>query len=467
VLGPIAPGDVSKAAERLLDGGVSAARKDEGGMTCYLVAAKSGNDELVQVLVDRGVRVTGTDARGSTGLHLACEAVERASERVEQLKKTLERALSRDAEARQRVLDRGGTEQELANLRLDTPGAQAEYDAEVRKAEGCVNLVKAFVQAGVDTSVKNDDLQTAMDIATRQGVDKRIGMLLAGGSDEAGGEQSELLVKAGGKSLHQAVYRHDEEAVRALIALGADVNQISDDTQSVGSLAGNTPLALALRPPFDLALADILLQAGADANFRNDQSSTALASLFSHDTNIRVEPRHLQDNVPGKLVALMKQYNCDLNAGVNAELDTLLCHAIRSPYGGSALVGRKSFKRAVVDALMKQRVDVNKANAEGGTPLMYCCEGSFDAMEDIEISLLEAGADVNARDKNGATPLHYAASNSRAGDALQLARQLFDFGKPDVGAVNNAGKTPLDIAGDQGNEPLVKLLLGKMQVARV
>jgi ankyrin repeat protein len=36
---------------------------------------------------------------------------------------------------------------------------------------------------------------------------------------------------------------------------------------------------------------------------------------------------------------------------------------------------------------------------------------------------------------------------------------LFDFGRPDISAADNEGRTPLDIATRSNNESLVKFLL--------
>ncbi len=73
-------------------------------------------------------------------------------------------------------------------------------------------------------------------------------------------------------------------------------------------------------------------------------------------------------------------------------------------------------------------------------------------------TLLDAGAYVNAKDKWGNTQLHYIAGSSQRG-AKEAVGLVMDFGRPDVNAVNNEGKTVLDIATEKNDEALIKFLL--------
>ena len=115
----------------------------------------------------------------------------------------------------------------------------------------------------------------------------------------------------------------------------------------------------------------------------------------------------------------------------------------------------------MIDRILKEAVDVNVTNRFGESPLMHACEKDFEIMENVQIRLLEIGANVNAIDEKSNTALHYAARNLSKADAKALANVLIDFGV-DITRANNEGKTALDIATEQNNEPLVKLLLDKM-----
>lgn len=93
-------------------------------------------------------------------------------------------------------------------------------------------------------------------------------------------------------------------------------------------------------------------------------------------------------------------------------------------------------------------------------PRSYPYGGRVCTEDDVEVLelLLEAGADINAKDQWGNTLLHYIAGSSTRG-TKEAAALVMDFGTPDVNAVNNEGKTALDIAVEKNDEALVKFLL--------
>jgi hypothetical protein len=103
----------------------------------------------------------------------------------------------------------------------------------------------------------------------------------------------------------------------------------------------------------------------------------------------------------------------------------------------------------VLDALLKDRMDINFTNKDGDTALLLLCARNPN-LEAIE-HLLKAGAHVNIANLAGQTPLHIAVTSSN----YELAKRLLQAGAdPNIPGPNG---TPVAIA--TGN--LVELLTPK------
>ena len=104
-----------------------------------------------------------------------------------------------------------------------------------------------------------------------------------------------------------------------------------------------------------------------------------------------------------------------------------------------------------VRALLKQRVDVNAALADGTTALHWAAEANTT---EIARLLIAAGAKANAANRYGVTPLTLAATNGNAA----LAEVLLKAGaKPNVTV--GEGETILMTAARTGNVATIKALV--------
>lgn len=111
----------------------------------------------------------------------------------------------------------------------------------------------------------------------------------------------------------------------------------------------------------------------------------------------------------------------------------------------------KSGDRATVRTLLQQRANVNAAEADGSTPLLWAAEA-----DDVEtaVLLLNAGANANAANRNGITPLWLAAGNRDA----ELASVLLKAGaNPNVSLPG--GEALLMAAARAGNAELAEALI--------
>ncbi|PWT98602.1 MAG: hypothetical protein C5B51_28870 [Terriglobia bacterium] len=110
-------------------------------------------------------------------------------------------------------------------------------------------------------------------------------------------------------------------------------------------------------------------------------------------------------------------------------------------------------RAAAVDMIAKKSADVNAAEADGSTPLLWAA--SFNDA-DLVKRLLQAGANPNIRNQLGSTPLVEAALNANT-DAI---RALLDAGA-DPNAAGADGQTALMVVARTSNVAAARLLLDK------
>ena len=433
-----AAGEMYQTATLLIEAKASPHKKDEEGKTCYHHAARDGNWEFVQALQDKGTRLKGIIDGGENGLHIAAYNARRAVEKINSTQKIINQR--KDEAARRNRTDDGieKMEQELKKAH--------EY------LEDFFKTVKAFVDGGVDPDEANNNLEKPLEIAKRSGA-KKIAALLDGSYVE-GDEEAELKAGAGGMTLHEAAVKNDLEAIRSLIALGADVNEIND----VHRFRGTTPLAVACGI-FNAESIQLLLEAGADPNFKDGSGQTCIAYMFSFMTG-QIDSKIFTEKKPQKVLKMLLDAGLNINDTVDDTFNTILIRSCFSPNDspGSPL----SLRNTLIEEVIRYGTDLNAKNKHGQTALMGVCLQKFRDNETLMLTLLENGAKTDVYDISGSTPLMYAACNANNMDAKQAAELLFDFGDVLPNAVNNDGKTALDYATEKNNEVLVKLLLSKM-----
>jgi uncharacterized protein len=113
----------------------------------------------------------------------------------------------------------------------------------------------------------------------------------------------------------------------------------------------------------------------------------------------------------------------------------------------------KSGQRAAAIDMIAKKADVNAAESDGSTALLWAANLN-DA--DLAARLLKAGADPKVHNGLGSTPLAEAAFNSNTA----LIKALLDAGA-DPNAAGPDGQTPLMIVARTANVAAAKLLLDK------
>jgi ankyrin repeat protein len=106
-----------------------------------------------------------------------------------------------------------------------------------------------------------------------------------------------------------------------------------------------------------------------------------------------------------------------------------------------------------VNRLIQEGVDVNAADKEGRTLLMWAAR--FNADEAVLLALIEKGANVNAASLHGATPLMFAAISHLNHTALLPSLEK----GANVNATDKNGTTPLMIAAMHNSVPAILSVL--------
>jgi len=342
------------------------------------------------------------------------------------------------------ILLRAGADPKVAN----EYGATALYAA---ADFADPTLTKKLLAAGADPNMALNSGESPLMLAARQGHVATVHALLEAGANPSAKEKNGLQT-----ALMWAVAGHHSGVTKELVQYKADVN--------AASKTGFTALMFAARGDKDSAVT--LLNAGADPNLKiPDWGGTALSIAATMGQ--------------AQIVEALLNKGADINYR-DTNSFTALHSAMRdSEYGEDQAQRTRAVETAKV--LLAHGADVNarlhqekptvralnELQFEGATPLLLAAE--VNNLEAIKV-LVAAGADPNIPTAYGTTALMLAAgagtdvqrarSIEERGMAVETARYLLDHGA-DVNAVGEFGWTPLHNAAYQGLTDVIELLVDR------
>jgi ankyrin repeat protein len=228
--------------------------------------------------------------------------------------------------------------------------------------------------------------------------------------------------------LHWAVYRVDEELVKALLARGAKADVVN--------AYGSSPLSEAVRVA-NPALVEALIKAGADVNRSNQDGQTPIMLaartgavkvadlLLGNGANVNLQEEYRGQSAlmwaaaegHPEMVAFLISKGARVNARARAnDWPSQMTNEPRVQYrptGGLTpmLYAARTGCRACIEALLKAGADINLPNPDGMTPMMMAIDnGQYETAR----YLLDRGANPHTWDWWGRTPL-YIVINMRGG----------------------------------------------------
>ncbi|PNH03306.1 Ankyrin-3 [Tetrabaena socialis] len=339
-------------------------------------------------------------------------------------------------------------------------------------ATGHKAVVEFLLRAGADVEAKDNEDGTALHWASQEDFKEVVEVLLRAGADVAAINEAS---RNGWTALHLAGHHGHMQVAAMLLRGGADPEARDEALESMDRMRapgkigaaqqhaasavmrrrcrapGSLLDAIGGRTPFDLAKEEgkaelvALLQPGiapAKAPKRKDPVVRNAASEWA-------------------LLAAAKQ-------GELPEVERLLANPdanpnVKSANGWTALHWACSNGHTeVVEALLRAGADVAAQDNEDGTALHWASQEGFTEVVEV---LLRAGANVAATDEatcvvhmralcwNRWTALHFAS----AGGHEEVVALLLEGGA-DVRAKNEDGRTPLDLAKEEGMAEVVALL---------
>jgi ankyrin repeat protein len=482
--------------EALLKAGAEANATEEDGTTPLMLASASGSADAVKDLLDHGAEVNAKEgAHGQTALMFAASLNRDAAIRV-----LMEHHADSSVTTRVTHVDcnpcatfdadgnpipeggrggRGRADASDGNAASDgnpasggrsgrgrsgAPAAESDSAKPAGAAAprnsadpnglnafaGAIGLQGAVYKAGGSSS-ETKDIQAVVDklVAKVDEMEKRLPPPPPDPNAPPRFERAKATVMGGMTALLYAAREGHLEAARALLDMGADINEISAADKT-------SPLVMAIMNGH-LDLAHFLVVYGADPNLANDQGLSPLyATIDVHWAPKGWFPAPITGQEKVTYLDLMTAL-LDDGANPNARVGKKLWfrafgdHTWVDPGGGTA------FLRAAVAVdvpamklLVAHGADPNIATTGGDTPLMVASGVGWaanfsinapDAWLEAAKYCVQLGADVNAVDSRGYTALHGAAYLGNH----NLIQYLIDKGA-DVKAVAKDKNTVADMA---------------------
>jgi ankyrin repeat protein len=408
-----------KRASRVLELLLEAGDQPECGKILGSVLIKhshAGNEEVVQLLLDKGADVNAQGGEYGNALQAA--------------------SWGGHKEVVQQLLDKGAD--------VNAQGGEYGNALQAASERGHKEMVQQLLGKGADVNAQGGHFGNALQAASLGGHKEIVQQLLGKGAN----------VNAQGGFYANALYAASEkghkEIVQQLLDKGADVN-------AQGGKYSNALQAALERG--HLEIVQQLLDKSADVNAQGGKYSNALQAalvgghleivqqLLDKGANVNAQGGDFGNALYAALVGGYKEVVQQL-LGKGADVNAQGGH-----FGNALYAASERGHKEIVQQLLGKGADVNTQGGHFGNALQAA---SWGGHKEIVQQLLDKGADVNAQGGEDGNALQAASW----GGHKEVVQQLLDKGA-DVNAQGGQYGNALQAASWGGHKEVVQQLLGK------
>ncbi len=435
---------------------------DEQERNLYHYAVKYRNADAIQFLSEQGVKPR-PDKYGNSPLHLLAESVVSINqlESIEDDFYAVAVALMKAKDNPKRKNDNGKTPYWLACERVNYPVLKAMGEEKVamnaigEEQKNILHLIcdraghrkndKNWLSAAAKSlkaiiatesiDVEDTDIFGCSPLKYAQRNDAMdLAAILLGNDDESA---------AGGMTIHEAVLYNNVEALEKIIASGANVDEVDNNDM--------TPLMIACKLLYWESII-CLIDAGANVNYKEGVKQHTALYHFINTTSFQLcGDKSLIRNIIRKFDKAQVNWDDTIDESGNTALMLLA----QSMY-------LKEHQTMIAEEMIDAGININKANYDGETALMFfsslCDENKYGVVE----LLLDNDVETNSTDKYNNTALMFACINERPMAAKRIVELILAKDSSIVSKVNNREMTAMDLAVAKNNEAVVKVLLNYM-----
>ncbi|GFS56364.1 hypothetical protein NPIL_568051 [Nephila pilipes] len=375
------------------------------------IAAREGHIDVIELFLNRGVKVSDADENSWAPLHYAAW------------------------NGHQRVIEfllSNGVDVDDTNKNGWTP-------LHCAAGSGNLEIVKFLIERGANINARNNDGKIPLDIARANGQIEIIDILDGRNTERKSPTYT---------SLHDAAKDGDLEAVKYLIRRSAGVNDPNED--------GWTPLHCAASAG-ELEVAEFLISKGANTHAEDNTTAgkkpihVAAIEEFLLDRGANVNDSDKDNWTPLHYAAQEGQlgvvrFLISKRANVHA----------KNTYGAKPIhIAAMGGSQEIIEFLLSNGASVDDTNKNGETPLHYAAsEGRLEIVK----FLIDKGANINAKDiVTGKKPIHSAAKSGHKNviEFFLISRKI------NVDDTDDCSATPLQYAIVGNQLEIVKFLVNR------